>query len=268
MESRADLTPYLDVHTHLHDQRIIGDISGIITRAKAAGLGGMVTCATMEENFSATAELAKTYGSVLPCFGIHPWFLDTLTRNWVENLASWLEKTPSGIGETGLDFMIGGADRELQIRVFTTHLELANDLNRPMNIHIRKAWDPFIYILKKNGPLKAGGLIHSFSGSADLVKVLEKFNLHISFSGAVTRPNAKKIVRALNAVSLERILFETDSPDIYPSFEDTQNFGKQLNQPANLPEIVKIAARRRKIEFDQLAGHGYNNGLNLFSPII
>lgn len=262
------MTPHLDVHTHLHDQRIIGDIVGIISRAKAAGLGGMVTCATMEENFIATDELARTYKSVFPCFGIHPWFLDTLTPDWVENLASWLEKTPSGIGETGLDFMIAGADREFQIRVFTTHLELANDLNRPMNIHIRKAWDPFIHILKKNGPLKAGGLVHSFSGSADLVKVLEKFNLHISFSGAVTRPNAKKIVRALNTVSLDRILFETDTPDIYPSFGGTQNLGTQLNQPGNLPKIVRIAARRRKIEFDKLAGHGYANALNLFSPLI
>ncbi len=227
----------------------------------------MVTCATMEENFAATAQLAGAYDSVLPCFGIHPWFLETLTPNWEENLAFWLEKMPSGIGETGLDFMIKRADRDLQIQVFKVHLALANTLNRPMNIHIRKAWDPFIHILKKNGPLRAGGLVHSFSGSADLVHVMEKFNLHISFSGAITRPNAKKTVLALNAVSPDRILFETDTPDIFPSCEDAYGTQTQLNQPANLPCIVKIAAGRRKMGFEELAGWAYTNGLNLFLPI-
>ncbi len=259
---------FMDVHTHLHDQRIIGEISGIIARAGNAGLRFMVTCATCEANFPATAELAEAHDSVLPCFGIHPWFLATLSPHWEKNLTLWLEKIPSGIGETGLDFMIKKVDRDLQIQVFETHLAMANTLNRPINIHIRKAWDPFIHILKKNGPLKAGGLVHSFSGSADLVKVMEKFNLHISFSGAVTRPNAKKTVRALRAVSPDRILFETDTPDIFPSFDGARAGENQLNQPANLPGIVEIAARRRKMGFEKLAGWAYNNGLNLFKPIM
>jgi len=259
---------FMDVHTHLHDQRIIGDIPGIITRAGNAGLRLMVTCATMEENFPATAELAGAYDSVLPFFGIHPWFLETLTPHWENNLAFWLEKMPSGIGETGLDFMIKGTDRDLQIQVFKIHLALATALNRPMNIHIRKAWDPFIHILKKNGPLRAGGLVHSFSGSADLTRVMERFNLHISFSGSVTRANAKKTVRALNAVSRDRILFETDTPDIFPSFGEPPGRETQLNQPSNLPGILKIAARHRKMRFEELAGWAYTNGLNLFLPIM
>jgi len=258
----------MDVHTHLHDQRIIKDIPGIVSRASGASLKFMVTCATLPDNFQATADLADTYDSVLPCFGIHPWFLDGLTKDWEANLALWLEKVPSGIGETGLDFMVKGADRALQLRVFKVHLALANDLNRPMNIHIRKAWDPFLQILKKNGPLKAGGLVHSFSGSADLARVLERFNLYISFSGAVTRSNAKKTILALNAVSLDRILFETDTPDIFPNFEDVPVSKKRLNQPSNLPGILEIAARRRKIGFEKLVNHGYNNGLNLFKPIM
>ncbi len=260
---------FIDVHTHLHDRRIVEDIREIINQAVSVGVNKMVTCATMEENFDATVKLAKEYKAVLPCFGIHPWFIGSLTSGWEERLGTWLETIPSGVGETGLDFMDKGADREFQNEVFKTHLDLAVSLGRPINIHIRKAWDAFLHILKKNGPLKAGGLVHSYSGSADLAKVLERYNLHISFSGSVTRPNAKKVVKALNAVSLDRILFETDTPDIPPTFENGHRaVSDSLNYPGNLPYIVEIAARKRGVQFEELGGCAYTNGLNLFESIM
>lgn len=259
---------FIDVHTHLHDHRIRADLTGIISRAQKAGVRYMVTCATMEENFKDTARLARENACVLPCFGVHPWFLDTLSHGWKENLGHQLESIPSSVGETGLDFVARGADRDLQIKVFKAHLALAREFNRPVNIHIRKAWDALIHILKKDGPLPSGGLIHSFSGSADLALVLEKFNLHISFSGAVTRPNAKKTAAALNAVSLDRIVFETDTPDIFPSFKGVKTPHLHLNQPCNLPGIVAIAAGRCNMGFEALAFYGYTNALNLFSPVM
>ncbi len=258
----------MDVHTHLHDGRIRSDIPKIVAQATAMGVRWMVTCATMEDNFEDTSRLAQEFDCVLPCFGIHPWFLDTLTPDWAHRLAVRLESSPSAVGETGLDFMARGGNRDLQLAVFKTHLGLAQDLNRPINIHIRKAWDALIHILKKNGPIQSGGLIHSFSGSAALVRVLETYNLHISFSGAVTRPNAKKVVEALNTVSLDRIVFETDTPDIYPSFNGIKNPSEHLNTPANLHGIVKIAAQRRNMAFETLAGVGYRNALNLFGSLM
>ena len=223
---------FVDVHTHLHDSRIIDRAQDLVVQARDAGVEKIVTCATMEENFDATARLSQWFPGVLPCFGIHPWFLDSLSHNWAQNLGQWLEKIPAGAGETGLDFMIKGADRDLQLDVFKTHLALACDLNRPINIHIRKAWDAILKILKHHGPLATGGVIHSYSGSADMVPVLEKYNLHISFSGSVTRPNNKKVVQALGAVSLDRIVFETDTPDIVPQFVlDAHPGDAPLNQP-------------------------------------
>lgn len=263
------MTRFIDVHTHLHDSRIIDHVPDIVVQAQEAGMEKIVTCATMQENFKATAHLAEQFSSVLPCFGIHPWFLDALSLDWADHLGQWLEKIPAGVGETGLDFMDRGAHRDLQLEVFKTHLALACDLNRPINIHIRKAWDPILKILKHHGPLTAGGVIHSYSGSADLVPVLEKFNLYISFSGSVTRPNAKKVVQALGAVSLDRIVFETDTPDIVPQFIlDAHPGERPLNQPANVPEIIRVAAEHSGMAFETLAQHGYENSLALFGPVL
>lgn len=264
------MTGFFDVHTHLHDSRIIENVPDIVLQAQDAGVKTIATCATMEENFGITVQLSEKFSCVVACLGIHPWFLDTLSRDWARNLAQWLEKIPTaGVGETGLDFMDKGADRDLQLDVFKAHLALACDLNRPINIHVRKAWDSILKILKHHGPLAAGGVIHSYSGSGDLIPVFEKFNLHISFSGSVTRPNARKVIQALKAVSPDRIVFETDTPDIVPQFILDAHPGEvPFNQPANVPEIVRVAAERRGMDFQILARHGYQNSMALFGSVL
>ena len=193
---------FVDSHCHLHDPRIISDVPGIENRARIANVQYMVSCATMENNFELTAGLSRDFNSILPCFGIHPWFVGNISDQWKERLEHYLWTYPSGIGETGLDFTDKTCDRDLQIKVFEHHLRLAMELERPINIHIRKAWDTFIHILKKIGKLKVPGLIHSYSGSADMIPVFETYGLYLSFSGSVTNPNAKKVVTALKRVSL------------------------------------------------------------------
>lgn len=259
---------FIDSHCHLHDERIWDQIPQILARAQQAGVQYMVTCATMEDNFYRTAELGLLYPSVLPCFGIHPWFLDSLSGNWQHTLESFLTRHHSGIGETGLDFMDKTANQDLQIQVFAHHLKLANELERPINIHVRKAWEPFLHLMKKNGPLKTPGLIHSYSGSADMIPLLEKYNLYISFSGSVTRPSAKKVIRALKAVSQNRLILETDTPDIYPTLGQALPGSVPLNEPANLPAIAKIAAQRKGQVFEALTTQAYDNSLTLLASLL
>jgi TatD DNase family protein len=264
--SSEQILQYVDAHCHLHDHRIAQDVPGIVQRAEAAGVTRMVTCATMEENFAATAALARQYPAVVPCYGIHPWFLDSLSSGWQQVLGDQVAATAGGVGETGLDFMDKNADRDRQMEVFSGHLSLARDLERPINIHIRKAWDAFIRLLKKTGPLKTPGLVHSFSGSADLAVLLERYNLYISFSGSVTRPGAKKVVNALKAVSRERYLLETDTPDIYPSIPEPEAHG--LNEPKNLPAIAQIAAARAGVPVPDFVRQAHANAREIFDPLI
>ena len=257
---------FIDSHCHLHDSRILSDILWIEDRARIAKVKYMVSCATMEENFELTAQLSKDFNSILPCFGIHPWFADSISGQWKERLEHYLLAYPSGIGETGLDFIDKKTDRDMQIKVFEHHLVLARQLERPINIHIRKAWDTFIHILKKMGKLKVPGLIHSYSGSADMIPIFESYGLYISFSGSITNPKARKVVDALKKVSKDHFVLETDTPDIYPYLPEPKAF--RLNEPKNLPAIAQIASNRIGMEFKEFSKHAYDNSLNLFHPIL
>jgi TatD DNase family protein len=274
---------FIDSHCHLHDSRIISDIQSLSSRATDNNVKKMVTCATMEENFEITAQLSKIYPSVLPCFGIHPWFIEGVSDQWKNNLETYLESHLSGVGETGIDFTDKTADRDKQIQVFEYHLGLAKDLGRPINIHVRKAWDTFIHIIKRFGKFKVPGLIHSYSGSADMIPLFERFGLYISFSGSVTNPSSKKVKKALAVVSEDRFVLETDSPDIYPYLtngDNDENNGKnnngknnndrynKLNEPKNLPAIAKIASQEINRPYDVFCQNAYENSKQLFDPII
>ena len=258
----TDRMYFFDSHCHLHDSRIISDIHQIEDRAKKADIKYMVSCATMEDNFELTAKLSKDFDSILPCFGIHPWFIDSMTGQWKERLEHYLLAYPSGVGETGMDFTDKTCDREEQIRVFEHHLMLARELGRPINIHIRKAWDTFIHILKKTGKFKVPGLIHSYSGSADMIPFFESYGLYISFSGSVTNPAARKVVGALKRVSKNRFVLETDTPDIYPYLPAQGR--SRLNEPKNLPAIARIASNRIGMNLEEISRQAYDNSLNLF----
>ncbi len=262
---------FLDSHCHLHDSRIVSDIEGIVERARLVNIQYMVSCATMEDNFELTAQLSEKFDAVLPCFGLHPWFIHLRSKQWKACLEKYLVAYPSGIGETGLDFTDKSWNRDDQIKVFEHHLKLSIELKRPINIHIRNAWDAFNHVLKKTGKLPVPGLIHSYSGSADMVPIFERYNLYISFSGSVTHPLAKKVVKALKIVSKDKFVLETDTPDIYPYLDEPDN--KHLNEPKNLPAIAHIASRRVAsgrigISEQKFVAHAYENAKTLFHPLL
>ncbi|MCK5097203.1 MAG: TatD family hydrolase, partial [Desulfobacteraceae bacterium] len=215
----------IDAHCHMQDLRMAAKQGQIIKSANAAGVEYMVCCATCEKDWQEIQKLSLKYDSIIPNYGIHPWFVDTLSLDWEKKLVSLLDSettrlkanfTP-GIGEAGLDFAIKKCNRSLQEKIFTKQLILAKEMKIPISIHVRKAWDLFIHIIKKTGTLPAKGLIHSYSGSSDMIPLFEKYGFYISFSGSITRPGVKKVIKALKTVSENRMLIETDSPDILPS---------------------------------------------------
>ncbi len=250
-----------DAHCHLQDKGFGPDISGVIAGAHNSGVRRVVCCGTSEADWGRVAELKNQYYDfIVPAFGLHPWYVKAASPSWLSALESFLGGQPSGVGEIGLDFAIDGLDKEQQQDVLSSQLELAVKLKRPVCIHCRKAWGALESIFKKNGPLPAGGLIHSYSGSADMVPVWESYGLSISFSGTITYTNNKRARKSLAAVSPQRLLAETDSPDL-KAFGVTD----KVNQPANIVLNINTMSELLKISREKCATLTYENAARLFN---
>ncbi|MCX6993933.1 MAG: TatD family hydrolase [Kiritimatiellaeota bacterium] len=260
-----------DAHCHLQDERLAGRLPEVLRRTERAGVRRMLCCGCHERNWDTVLALAQAHPEIVPSFGIHPWYMEGpalsvvegRTDDWLETLERFLAGQPSGVGEIGLDHaVIPRADDE-QEAVFIAQLRLARRLKRPVSLHCRKTWKRLLEILRAEGGVEWGGLIHSYSGSAELVRPLEEMGLYISFSGAITRPGNKRGHQALAMVSPERLLIETDSPDLPPA-----GAAGEVNEPANLVLVASGVAGILARSPDWVAEQTFANASRLFAKII
>jgi TatD DNase family protein len=255
---------YFDAHCHLQDLRIENHIHSIVEKSNLKNVTLMCSCGTSEADWDKLISLSRRYTCIIPALGIHPWYVDSISQNWLGVLEQKVKRYSTIIGECGLDFVIERYDKEKQIFVFEQQLVLAQKLQKAVCIHCRGAWQKLLEILDRVGELPGSGLIHSFSGSADMVSELEKRGFYISFSGSATNLSNKKIEKALNRVSNQRLLVETDSPDIMPyNLPGKKTNG--LNKPYNLPFIVEMIAKRTSKTQNEIKQYSYNNAKTLLT---
>jgi TatD DNase family protein len=247
-----------DAHCHLQDDRLSGREVEILERAQQKRVTAMMCCGCQENDWERVYDLSRRDG-VWVSFGLHPWFVRERTTDWLKRLRGFLESVPhAGVGEIGLDRAVQ-SDLTLQEDVFVQQLRLARDLKRPVSIHCRRAFGRMIELLEKEGGVQSG-LIHSYSGSVDLLPVFERLGLYVSFSGTITHTNSKRARQAIAAVSKDRLLIETDSPDLPP--EGTT--AGMVNEPANLPFVLEAAARLIGLSAQETAKLTFDNARRLF----
>lgn len=253
-----------DAHCHLQDERLASCLAEVLARAERSGVRRMLCCGCNESNWDAVLALAQAHPEIVPSFGIHPWYMQgrTNTAGRLETLERFLMTKSAGVGEIGLDHAVTPRADEEQEAVFIAQLRLARRLQRPVSLHCRKAWERLQAILRKEGGVAYGGLVHSYSGPAELVKPLEEMGLYISFSGAVTRPGNKRGQRALMAVSPGRLLIETDSPDLAPV-----GAASTVNEPANLALVATSVANILGRSPAWVAAQTFANASRLFVGI-
>lgn len=249
-----------DVHTHIQDERMAGQRNQVVERAVSAGVCRIMVCGLHEHDWDDVLNMAKTHEALVPSLGIHPWFIESRSSVWDAILTRMLSESGAAVGEIGLDSMIRPRNDDDQERVFIRQLEIARDLELPVNIHCRSAWGRMLAILKSMGGLPHGGVIHSWSGSGEMVRECEKLGAYISFSGSVTRPDNKKVQKAVQTVSRDRLVLETDSPDILPTGVDAD-----LNEPAFVRSVLETVALLRGEKMEDVAEYTFNNAQRLFS---
>ena len=252
-----------DSHCHIHDPALAADTAAVIARARSAGVVRMVDCGTSEKDWPDVQRLCAAHAELLPSFGLHPLFVQDRSEGWYDSLARFLSANPSaGVGEIGLDHAMEDRSDEEQSAAFRSQLELARDMNRPASIHCRRAWSTMLLMLQDLGSLPAGFVIHSYSGSLELIEPLARAGAFFSFSGTLPRSHNKRSHRTAAAVPLDRLLIETDAPDLMPSYSGAEPAA--VNEPANLPYILKKLAELRALPEDRLTEQLWENSLRLF----
>jgi TatD DNase family protein len=232
----------IDTHCHLDKPEFDPDREAVLARARAAGVTEVVVPAIGPDGWAALAAWAARTPGVHFGLGIHPQLLPELDpagddRRLADLEAALARGGAVGVGECGLDgpSAEAGAPLDRQVAVLRGHLRLARRLALPVMLHCLKAHDALLALLEEE-PLPAGGVLHSFSGSADQVRAYLRHGLHFSFAGPVTYERARKPLDAARAVPRDRLLVETDAPD------QTPRPHRGRNEPAFLPGIAEAVA--------------------------
>ncbi|XVF30608.1 hypothetical protein REPUB_Repub16aG0073000 [Reevesia pubescens] len=211
-----------DAHCHLQDPRILNKAPELISTALDSGVLNFAVNGVSEKDWHLVKEMGVKYPSVIPCFGVHPWYVAERSPSWFSTLKEFFETTPSAaVGEIGLDK--GSKGREIdfndQIEVFRQQLQLAKELKRPASIHCVRAFGDLLQIVKDIGPFPDGVILHSYQGSAEMVPEFAKYGAYFSLSGYIMPIKAQKTKKMLKAIPSERILLESDAPDALPNSE-------------------------------------------------
>ncbi|HLL20759.1 MAG TPA: TatD family hydrolase [Kofleriaceae bacterium] len=249
----------IDTHCHLDTPAFDDDRDAVIARAVAAGLTGMLVPGIRPRMWDALRTLCGRHPQLRYAIGIHPQVVPDLAADEQRtDLAAWLADAAGdavAIGECGLDGST--AHRARQEEIFRAHIRAARVVSKPLVVHVLRAHDTASRILREERAHEVGGVMHSYSGSPDLVKVYADLGFAFSFAGPVTYPNARKPVEAARAVPAQLLLAETDAPDQSPR-QGTRS------EPAFVAQVVAGLAAARGEPVAEVARRTSENARRVF----
>lgn len=252
----------IDSHCHLEYKGLIEDQAGVLTRARAAGIGGFLSISTRQSEWNQVIATAEREPDVWASVGIHPHEADAhADLGEAALLAATDHPRVIAIGETGLDFYYDHSDRETQKLLFRKHIAVARITGLPIIIHTRDAEADTANILAdemEQGAFPA--LIHCFTASADFARQVLALGLTISLSGIVTFKNAKDLQAIAADLPEDRILVETDAPFLAP----IPHRGR-VCEPAFTADTARFVAGLRGVDPALLAEQTTRNFERLFT---
>jgi len=247
-----------DSHCHLFMPPLGSDTEEVLGRARAAGVERLMVPAVDLASWDPIRELADLPG-VYTALGLHPW--DAAQGIEEQSLRDMLVAARAvAIGEIGLDSKADGSPMILQEQVLTAQLELALDMDLPVILHCRGAFDEMLHLL--SGPPFSGrlrGVLHAFSRGPELAARFVDLGLHLSFGGAVTRPGASRAARSAAFVPADRFLLETDAPSL-----GLQGVESGDSEPAHVSMVASAMAIHRRCSPEEIAQTTWNNASRLF----
>ena len=254
----------IDHHCHLDSPQILNQRDQIITRAKNAGVGVIVTISTQINNLGVLLEIVDEHENVFCSVGTHPQYAEEELGISLSEIIT-LSQHPKvvAIGESGLDMFNAKSSPESQESSFRQHIAAARKTGLPIEMHIRDADQRAICILQEEyakGPFKA--ILHCFTGSQKLAMSALDLGFYISFTGIITFKNSDKLRVAATQIPINKLLIESDAPYLTP----TPHRGK-TNEPAFINHTAQVLAEVKGLSFEEIANATTNNFFRLFQKV-
>ena len=251
---------YFDTHAHYNDEKFKDNLDEVISEYKSVGVDRVVNIGYNIESSKKAIDLSNTYSNTYVAIGIHPSDVDKCSVSELEELYN---KNNNGkivaIGEIGLDYYWVKDNKEAQKELFKEQIKLANKLKLPIVVHSRDA-SLDTYNILKECPAKYGTLLHCFSPTDDLVRLVVENGYKVAFGGNITYNRAKSFQSYMDMIPVSQIVIETDSPYLPPvPLRGTVNTSK------NLPIILEKLAEYKKMDVEELSEIVYRNSLEFFN---
>jgi TatD DNase family protein len=245
----------IDSHCHLTDERLEVQLADVLARAKAAGVGRIVSVGTTPADGRRVAEIAARHGEIRGSVGIHPNHSQEfevadvgevfeVANSGAVNAAG--EKVFVALGEMGLDYFHKYAPREHQRAVFEAQLQLAKDGGWPVIIHSREAVTDTLAVLANFPAVRC--VFHCFTGKAEEARAILDAGHLLGFTGAVTYKKNDELRRIAAECPADRLLIETDAPYLSP--EPVRNI--KTNEPAFVAHVARCIATARGMSLEEL----------------
>jgi TatD DNase family protein len=239
----------VDSHCHLDDARFAGDLDAVLERAAAAGVERFLTIGTGDgpPEVDRAVRIAERFSQVYASVGVHPHDASKVTPQTYNDLRS-LASHPKvlAFGEIGLDYHYDFSPREVQREVFIEQLKLARDVNLPITIHTREAWEDTIAILRDHW--NGEGIMHCFTGTPEQAREALALGFHLAYGGVVTFKTAEQVRESALITPDDRILIETDAPYLAPI-----PYRGKRNEPSMMVETLRKLAEVRSSTPEALA---------------
>ena len=254
------MTEWFDSHCHVDEEAFDEDREEVFSRMKANGVTRCAVIGSDMETSRRAAAFAAAHSGVVAAGGFHPHEASRFRENDLDELREMYQKGRiRAIGEIGLDFYYDYSPRDIQREVCIRQMELAWELKAPVAYHIRDAHQEMLEIMKGMKTRLTGGIIHCFSGSAEIAREYLKLGYYISFAGPLTFKKAPRLQEAVKLVPKDRLLIETDSPYMAP-----EPVRGRRNEPANVRYVGLKMAELRGEKPEEVAAFTTENAMQVY----
>ena len=255
----------IDSHCHLSYKNKFENISEVIRNANDVGVKKFLNISTKFSEFEILAKVSKDYENIYYTLGVHPHEADEMCQNIIDKIKNKLSDSKLlAIGETGLDYYYNHSDKKKQIRSLEMHIELSQETDLPLVIHMRDSEEDMIRIFNNKIKIKEfNAVIHCFTGTKKFAEEMLDLGFYISASGIITFKKSENLRNIFRQIPLDKILVETDSPFLAPE----PKRGKS-NEPANIIHTIKKLSEIHHMKYEKMCDITTKNFSNLFKKLV